>query len=330
MFRLDLNRTERLAVENSKCTRNREMIRLTVGEFKAFRNKGPATTIDPEMPLTSDIGVPCHHLGRGGLDEYWAHFGFCDYELWLSKLNGDEGSMTPPNLPRWQSKDRLKRRGNWMHVLHDALTWCSEWDIGVPAWVPHFAGSEARPSRHFWDSANGRFDRPCSDYAGEVSERGGRGWRARPKWLNAVIERGWLYTSEREKQEDRPEWFLKGAERNLRMLLRRYGPEEAPIAPARGNVANKLEGLGRFTEARPHREEILALYRKHLGLEDPATLTAELSLGVNLTSQGLPKEARPLFAHVSEVRRRTLGPKDEQTITADRLLASVHGNGESE
>jgi Tetratricopeptide repeat len=83
------------------------------------------------------------------------------------------------------------------------------------------------------------------------------------------------------KNED-PEGLLEKAEDLLALQIRVFGPDGGPTANAREDVAERLEKLGRFIEARPLREEVLAARRRHLGDEDPDTLSAEEWLGWNL------------------------------------------------
>jgi Tetratricopeptide repeat len=114
------------------------------------------------------------------------------------------------------------------------------------------------------------------------------------------------------KNED-PDALLKKAEDLLALQIRVFGLDGGPITNAREDVAERLENLGRFIEARPLPAEVLAARRRHLGDEDPETLSAEEWPGWNLAKEGLREGGRPLFQHVLEVRLRTLGPEHEDT-----------------
>jgi hypothetical protein len=128
---------------------------------------------------------------------------------------------------------------------------------------------------------------------------------------------------ERLIKNDPPEHKLELAENLLAQEIRLVGPDGGPTSRARADVAKQLERMGRLTEARLLRQEVLDANRHHLGDEHPYTLGAEMWLGANLRDSQLLEEARPLFAHVCHVRRHTLGPNDERTLEAESYLASL-------
>jgi hypothetical protein len=59
-----------------------------------------------------------------------------------------------------------------------------------------------------------------------------------------------------------PEQRLKLHEDRIVTLIRRFGPDGAPAAATRIDIASALEELGRFDEAQLLMEEALAGYRR--------------------------------------------------------------------
>jgi tetratricopeptide (TPR) repeat protein len=163
-----------------------------------------------------------------------------------------------------------------------------------------------------------------------MTEFHGRGWHTLPKWMEPLIggirRRIWGWAN----FDSNPEDALESAERSLQRAIRIYGPDGGPTAVCRGEVAKRLEALGRWDEARTRREEALDAYRRRLGDEHRYSLDAEMFLGDNLRNAGLTELARKYYLHVCEVRRRTLGPGDSQTQLAERCLDSLGGNGDGQ
>jgi hypothetical protein len=125
-----------------------------------------------------------------------------------------------------------------------------------------------------------------------------------------------------EKDRD-PAVVLRLAESNLDRQLRRFGTDGSPTARAREQVAQRLEEMGRFEEARPLRELVADGYRRHFGDEHPFTLTEEEWLAINLSKSGMLMEARVLLSHVHEIRLRTLGAANDETLKASRRLVII-------
>ena len=76
---------------------------------------------------------------------------------------------------------------------------------------------------------------------------------------------------------------------------------------AKGEVAQKLERLGRFGDALALRDEVATQWRAAVGANDPHTLAAEALQGFDLDRLGRHAEAlRPLRAHPggADQRRR--------------------------
>ncbi len=76
---------------------------------------------------------------------------------------------------------------------------------------------------------------------------------------------------------------------------------------AKGEVAQKLERLGRFDDALTLRAEVVTQWRNAVGADDPHTLAAEALQGFDLDRLGRHAEARPLFEHVVAARTSALG-----------------------
>jgi hypothetical protein len=118
-----------------------------------------------------------------------------------------------------------------------------------------------------------------------------------------------------------PEVRLAGLEDALSTVIRRSGADSGPAARGRVAVADQLEGMGRYTEARLLREAAFTAHRRNLGDDDEQTVIAEASLALNLAESDLPEEAKAHFMHVHEVRLRTLGPQNDRTKWCERWIA---------
>jgi hypothetical protein len=135
---------------------------------------------------------------------------------------------------------------------------------------------------------------------------------------------------ERVSKNRGPEFRLDYLEDSLATVVRKFGPDSGPAARGRAAVANQLESMSRFTEARLLREEALAAHRRNVGDDDDQTLVAEAWLAANMMKSGLREDAKAHFRHVYEVRLRTLGPEHEGTKRIGRWLASLEGEGQSD
>ena len=109
----------------------------------------------------------------------------------------------------------------------------------------------------------------------------------------------------------------------LARAIRLSGPDSRPTAAARVDLAQQLEKMDRWPEARPLREAVFEASRHHLGDEHLDTLTAEWRFAINLVKQQMINQAKPLVVHVHDGVRSVLGPDDERTINAEKLLSRI-------
>jgi hypothetical protein len=134
--------------------------------------------------------------------------------------------------------------------------------------------------------------------------------------LSQVVGKRTKKLAQRLMDNKDPEKSLVEAEDVLAMIIRLRGSDSEQAGVGRAEVAQRLESLSRFDEARLLREEILAADRRNLGDDHANTLSAEASLALNLVHAGLRPEAMPIFKHIRDVRLATLGPGDPETIWA--------------
>jgi hypothetical protein len=119
-----------------------------------------------------------------------------------------------------------------------------------------------------------------------------------------------------EKMDLDPESALQSAREVLDWSIRHRGPESTMTVNAKGEVAKRLEQLGRYEEAVHLRTDVATHLRLHLGADDPSTLTAEGFQAFDLERLGRNAEALPLFEHVLMGRIDALGPDHELTLLA--------------
>jgi hypothetical protein len=155
-----------------------------------------------------------------------------------------------------------------------------------------------------------------------VADWEGWSWRTRPKWVETMSQAAGNLRERIEKGRD-PAVVLRWSESNLARQLRLFGSDGSPTARAREQVAQRLEAMDRFEEARPLRELVADGYRKHFGDEHPYTLTQEEWLAINLMHSGMFTEARTLLKHIHEIGLRTLGAADDETLKASGRLAYI-------
>jgi hypothetical protein len=117
-----------------------------------------------------------------------------------------------------------------------------------------------------------------------------------------------------------PQERLTKVEDALDVLIRTYGPDGGPTANGRSRVADELEAMDRYQEARLLRQEALAAFRHHLGNDRPRTIEAETMLARNFLDSGLRGEARPLLRHIHDAEEARLGPNNVGTVWASKWL----------
>jgi hypothetical protein len=106
-----------------------------------------------------------------------------------------------------------------------------------------------------------------------------------------------------------PEEVIKTSEWAVGFNIRHFGEDSGQACRAREDLAKSLDAVGRHTEARVLREQVVSACRRNRGPEDEQTLDAELWLVVSLAREGLTGEALPLAVHVRD-GRRTNGTDD--------------------
>jgi eukaryotic-like serine/threonine-protein kinase len=120
--------------------------------------------------------------------------------------------------------------------------------------------------------------------------------------------------------ESDPEANLQAARATLEWSLRHRGPDSPMTQDAKGDLAHRLERLGRFDDALELRSDVVIHLRSSLGRDDPSTLAAEALQGFDLDRLGRHAEALPLFEHIVASRIGALGPDDMRTFEAMEWL----------
>jgi hypothetical protein len=162
-----------------------------------------------------------------------------------------------------------------------------------------------------------------------MNDVAGKGRWKPPGWRR-LIGRSAQKGADRLTKNQSPEWRLRTLENGLARVIKKFGPDSGPAARGREAIAQQLEIMGRFAEARYLWQEALVAHRRHVGDDDERTLLTEELLAANIRRSGLREEARAHFLHVYEVRLRTLGPEDELTQRTERWLASIDDEGNSD
>jgi hypothetical protein len=184
-----------------------------------------------------------------------------------------------------RSKGAMRHPGDWLCAEPPRHSWIARTPsirtrtsrssapayAALPDWLSHLTGGMGHP----------RTSTLCT-----VTDSEGRGWQTRPKWIEAMAGAAGNLRERLEKGRD-PAVVLRLAESNLERQLRRFGPDGSPTARAREQLAQRLEAMGRFEEARPLRELVADGYRRHFGDEHPFTLTEEEWLAINLSKSGM-------------------------------------------
>jgi tetratricopeptide (TPR) repeat protein len=98
---------------------------------------------------------------------------------------------------------------------------------------------------------------------------------------------------------------------------------DVPIVEAaiRETLSDTYWYLGEYDAARPHAERALAVRRRELGDEHPATLASMVDLANVLADQGHENDAGRLYEESLDIRRRVLGEDDPNTLTSMHNLA---------
>lgn len=110
-------------------------------------------------------------------------------------------------------------------------------------------------------------------------------------------------------------------------LVRERPAEDAERCFVAMNLAVTLkESAGDNAGALRLMEEVLAVRRRTLGDEDPATLDSITNLALQHTEMGHYSEALPLSEEAAAAMRRTLGLQSVETLVALTGLAALHNS----
>ena len=121
------------------------------------------------------------------------------------------------------------------------------------------------------------------------------------------------------KRED-PQYRLQRKMKLLEQGIRHKGSDHGSTSFRRKHLAETLEELGRFDEARVYRRAHLDACRRNVGADHHWTLSGELALAENLEWSGQPAEAVALARHVVEMRPRVRGTDNTEFDRANALL----------
>ena len=86
----------------------------------------------------------------------------------------------------------------------------------------------------------------------------------------------------------------------------------------------KLYQQGKYQEAVPIAERVLAIEKRILGPEDPDTATSLDNLAALYRDMGAYQKAEPLFKQALQIRQKALGPEHPDTATSLDNLASLY------
>lgn len=89
------------------------------------------------------------------------------------------------------------------------------------------------------------------------------------------------------------------------------------------NLAQALNGQGRYTEAEEMHRETLKLYKEALGKKHPHTLMSMNNLALALSNQGEYVEAEKMHRKTLELRREVLGEKHPDTLASTDSLTYI-------
>jgi eukaryotic-like serine/threonine-protein kinase len=149
--------------------------------------------------------------------------------------------------------------------------------------------------------------------------------RRREPETDRALERkfqNWANRAARSVDDD-PDEALKQSQDVLEWARRKKGPDSSFTIRAMNEVANQLSRQGRVDEEVDIRVQLVAALRNNLGVDDDATVNAELKLATCLITLERPADAETLLDHVVTGRSRAHGEDDPQTLAAVAWQASV-------
>jgi tetratricopeptide (TPR) repeat protein len=148
----------------------------------------------------------------------------------------------------------------------------------------------------------------------------GRRRFVRPRWTGELAT--WV-DRRAERSADNDEERLSLAEKRLAKCVEKEGPGSPRTINAMEAVAKCREGLGHYDDARPLREQVLALRRRNLGKEHPLSLAAEARLAVTLIGIQRPDLAKPMLEHVRRGLTAAHGRDDVTVLAVSERLADT-------
>lgn len=131
----------------------------------------------------------------------------------------------------------------------------------------------------------------------------------------------------RQRGQGADHWQAVSAKQDVEVIRRVMRQEPKAQAEYAGSFsvqrqAEELEQKGRYQEAQPLREKLLASYRRLLGEDHPDTATAYLRLADNLFPQGKYPRAADTFRKALVIYRTALGEAHPDTATAHNSLGA--------
>jgi len=127
-----------------------------------------------------------------------------------------------------------------------------------------------------------------------------------------------VFPERARSQEVTVRYILENASRDLENKFVRSPLAEAQIRQTLGLTYQKM---GDYEAAQPHMERALAIRRRQLGEEHPATLTSLKGLGTLYLDWGRYQEAEPSLVRAFAIRKRILGEEHRDTLESMSDLA---------
>ncbi len=112
---LDVDGDEFLAVKDAQCPAHGHVARLAVRYKRAVQDKGPFAAVDPQVPLTVDVGDALRGSRLGAVDIGLPELRLTGMHLGCAELHRDERPVPALREPRRMAEYRLDDLGNRMH-----------------------------------------------------------------------------------------------------------------------------------------------------------------------------------------------------------------------
>ena len=137
----------------------------------------------------------------------------------------------------------------------------------------------------------------------------------------------------RSKIQGKEHWQAvnaRSAVEAIRLVLRQGNESRKDYA---GSItlqhqAGALHSKGRYTEAQPLLDKVLAIDRKVLGEEHPDTAQSYNNVAYNLNAQGKHREAEEGYRKALAIRRKVLGEEHPDTASSyNNVAANLNAQG---